>query len=224
MAEYLTPTEDASGQPMNLSERIRSMLAEARELGSGDYFAQVIQLRKALDGTTTSDTDTFLCPSGWNFVVHEIRPHFGFNNASTEAVPTPADTTFLSTGDLADRAMLKRMNCRVQLAVEGAAQAALQVIDTTGTSPQIPAGTATDMALSDLYDEDGKPSPIVFAEGNDAGLLVVTGNASLKLTVSLRKSSATATATAGQLALQAEYGLDVVGIFVKADAAAQRAA
>lgn len=68
-------------------------------------------LRKPLSSTTTSDSDTWRCPSTHNAIFFRMRGHLAFNAFTSEQTSIPG----IGNPTVLDRLAIKSMNCNVKL-------------------------------------------------------------------------------------------------------------
>lgn len=95
-------------------DRIKSYLAELKDIGPGDYEIVTVTLKKSLLAGTTTGNDTYPAPGNRQIIIGEIHPHLALINAAGESLAIAN----LGNPSLADREILKMMNCRVQLQVK----------------------------------------------------------------------------------------------------------
>lgn len=190
--------------PQNFMEPIRSALAEALGLSYADILPQILNLRTTLDSTKTGDIDEYRIDGGYHLLVLEVRGHIAMNQISSEAFAGAAGT-LTSFGGIEQRTAVKALNCRVNL--YNPDREAMKYIE---TDVQNSAGMlASQMALSSLMPvANGRP--IKFIDGNDImPLLVMEGDR-------IRMSAQLIDTDAAIVGGQTEYGLDLVGFFVRA--------
>lgn len=190
--------------PSNFQEPIRSALAEALSLSYADILPQVLNLRVTLDAAKLSDFDEYRIDGGYHFIAWEVRPHVAMNSLSTEVAAGGAGSLGL-IGGVQQRQLLKALNAQVELFNPD--REAMRYIE---TDVQNSAGDlSTALRMSDLMSMAGGGS-ILFASANDIMPLLVMEGDRIRMKVTLADSAA---AVVGQ---QTEYGLSLIGAFVRA--------
>lgn len=113
------------GAPKNATQSIRARVYElAKDLSPEDYRSVAVTMKTVLGAGATSGSDTYRVPTTHEFVIEEIRGHLVLTQFDSEilAMNHASDVTkgigsseSNGTLRLADRLLMKAMNCRLDL-------------------------------------------------------------------------------------------------------------
>lgn len=94
---------------------IRALLEEGRELSSEDFRRVAVCLRKTLNTTTTSDNDTYKCPSTHKLLIERVHPHLCITDLSAETAAVATGIILSTTAGYVEREAFKAGNCRLEM-------------------------------------------------------------------------------------------------------------
>lgn len=199
--------------PANFSQKIRSELTEALQLGYGDIIPSVLHLRVTLQGTTIVNnaatvlplpgSDIYRVGGDYNFLIGEIRAHLALNSVSTEATGGDLDG-FMADTSVRGRMVAKAANAKVSLF--NADRNDLRFVENNIQNSSVAGPLLSNLALSSIMPLAGGSSIKLINQGYIMPL-IVPGNERLQMQVTLTNAAASTGAT--------EYGLTCIGALVR---------
>lgn len=192
--------------PQNLHEDMRSTIAEALGLTMADVLPQIMNLRVILDSAKIVGVDEFRVDGGFAFIGWEVRPHIAMNEPSKELAG--AVGSFLNLRSIKQRTMYKALNATLTLWNPDREGMKVVETDVTNSSGQL----ATYLAMSSLWPDLGG-APLQFCADGDFMPLFVPQGDRLKLQVNLGIAPIASPANGAEG--QTEYGVDIIGAYVR---------
>ena len=196
--------------PANFSQKIRSELTEALQLGYADIIPSVLHLRATMAGTggppavtlPTPGSDIFRVGGDYNFLVAEIRAHLALNSVSTESVA--GMNGMMTDSAISGRMIAKALNAKVSLF--NADRNDLRFVENNIQNSSVGGPLISNLCLASLMPMAGGSSIKLIDQGYIMPL-IVPGNERLQLTVTLTNAAASTGST--------EYGLTLLGALVR---------
>ena len=206
--------------PINFSQRIRSELTEALQLGYADIIPSVLHLRTTLAGTIagvapvapapattlpTPGSDIFRVSGDYNFLIGEIRAHVSLNNVSAEnAQAANGYTGMMLDSTMKGRIIAKALGAKVSLF--NADRNDLRFVENNIQNSFVNGPLISDLCLASMMPIAGGSSIKLLDKGYVMPL-IVPGNERLQMKITLSDAQAST--------LPTEYGVTCIGALVR---------
>lgn len=183
-----------TAEPLNMSERIRSHLAETLGLGPDDFISNTVELKVDLDAALLTDKAEYQVPGEYRLYIFEIRALIAMNEfQSDEALGAGV----LSIGGAINRTLAKALATQVKLVdVDEKNEKLLHDAGAEDLNATICLGSLIPAAGGE---------PIRFVDDNDVFPLIIEAGHTLRMDATLAEAMGGNT----------EYGLELVAVLVR---------